>query len=188
MPAFGHGITETRENIIVPISSGAIVKAYIQNITKGQPKSPGDIKGTIYKEVFGHIYTNTVNGIYGKIVDDKYFASIATKDIISASSKYEVKEGEAYLYCTLMDNKVQKYKIQIEKVLINSGDNKSMIIKVVDETLLNITGGIVQGMSGSPIVQNGKLVGAVTYVFLNDPTRGYAVFAENMIYDMQNME
>ena len=87
-----------------------------------------------------------------------------------------------------MDNKVKKYKLQIEKVLLNSEDNKNMVIKVVDEELLSITGGIVQGMSGSPIMQGGKLIGAVTYVFLNDPTRGYAVFAENMIYDMQNIK
>lgn len=188
MLPFGHGITETRENIIVPISSGAIVRAYVQSITKGEPKSPGEIKGTIYKEVYGHIYTNTVNGIYGKIVDSEYFTNISNKEVISAASKYEVKEGEAYAYCTLIDNKVEKYKIQIEKVLLNSEDNKSMVIKVVDEELLSITGGIVQGMSGSPIVQNGKIIGAVTYVFLNDPTRGYAVFVENMIYDMQNIK
>lgn len=138
--------------------------------------------------MYGHIYTNTVNGIYGKIVNDEYYKKISSKEVIEAASKYDIKEGKAYIYCTLTDGKINKYEIYIEKVLIDSKDNKSMVIRITDEKLILETGGIVQGMSGSPIVQDGKLIGAVTYVFLNDPIRGYAVFVENMIYDMQNIE
>ena len=90
--------------------------------------------------------------------------------------------------CTLDDNEKKMYEIEIQKVILNSTGNKNMIIRVVDEKLIDKTGGIVQGMSGSPIIQDGKLVGAVTHVFLNDPTRGYGVFIENMIDDMCNME
>lgn len=180
--ALGHGITETRENVVVPITSGAIVKAKIESIKKGYPKEPGDIKGIIYKDVIGEIYKNTVNGIYG-VVENK--EEINSKDSIKAVSKHEIKEGEAYIYCTLEDNVVSKYKIKINSVLLDSTGNKNMIIQIVDKELLNKTGGIVQGMSGSPIVQEGKLIGAVTHVFLNDPTKGYAVFVENMIEDMR---
>jgi len=179
--ALGHGITETRENVVVPITSGAIVKAKIESIKRGYPKEPGDIKGIIYKEVIGEIYKNTVNGIYG-VMQDK--DNIKAKSTVTVASKYEIKEGEAYIYCTLEDNVVEQYKIKINAVLLDSTGNKNMIIQVTDEQLLSKTGGIVQGMSGSPIVQNGKLVGAVTHVFLNDPTKGYAVFVENMIEDM----
>lgn len=182
--ALGHGITETRENVVVPITSGAIVKARIESIKKGYPKDPGDIKGIIYKDVIGEIYKNTLNGIYGVMQEKEIVKEKAT---IEAASKYEIKEDEAYIYCTLEDNVVSSYKIKINSVLLDSTGNKNMIIQITDKTLLEKTGGIVQGMSGSPIVQNGKLIGAVTHVFLNDPTKGYAVFVENMIEDMNKM-
>ena len=102
--------------------------------------------------------------------------------------KNKIKEAEASIYCTLDDNNIKEYKIQIQKVLLSSEGNKNMIIKIIDEELLNKTGGIIQGMSGSPIIQEGKLIGAVTHVFLNDPTRGYGVFVENMLEDMVKMK
>ena len=92
------------------------------------------------------------------------------------------------MYGTLDDNEIKEYNIEIEKVLLTSSGNKNMIIKITDEKLLEKTGGIIQGMSGSPIVQDDKLVGAITHVFLNDPTKGYGVFIENMIEDMCNMD
>ncbi|MBR5227173.1 MAG: SpoIVB peptidase [Clostridia bacterium] len=183
--ALGHGITETRENVIVPITSGAIVKARIESIKRGVPKEPGDIKGVIYKDVVGQIYNNTGNGIYGKLEQDTILEG---KETIEVASKQEIQEGEAYIYCTLDNNSVSKYKININSVLLESTGNKNMVIQVKDEKLIEKTGGIVQGMSGSPIVQNGKLIGAVTHVFLNDPTKGYAVFIENMIEDLSSME
>ena len=102
--------------------------------------------------------------------------------------KSKIKEGKASIFCTLDDNEIKEYSIEIEKVLLTSSGNKNMIIKITDKNLLEKTGGIIQGMSGSPIVQDGKLVGAVTHVFLNDPTKGYGVFIENMIDDMCNLE
>ena len=102
--------------------------------------------------------------------------------------KNEIKTGKAQIYCTLGDNGVNPYDIEITSVLYDSVGNKNMIIHVTDKDLIDKTGGIVQGMSGSPIVQDGKLIGAVTHVFLNDPTKGYAVFVENMIEDMQSIE
>ena len=101
----------------------------------------------------------------------------------------EIEEGNAQIICQFEDGKKEKYNIKIEKKYTNNTrDNKSMLIKITDERLIEKTGGIIQGMSGSPIVQNGKLVGAVTHVFLNDPTKGYGVFIENMIEDMDKID
>lgn len=183
--ALGHGITETSKNIVLPIHSGAIVKSKITSINRGYPKEPGDIRGTIYKEVYGQIRKNTINGIYGVLENTEL---LNKKQTIKVAYKNEIKTGNAQIYCTLEDNEVVAYDIEIKNVLNNSGSNKNMIIQVTDDKLLEKTGGIVQGMSGSPIVQDGKLVGAVTHVFLNDPTKGYGVFVENMIEDMMSME
>lgn len=182
--SLGHGVTETTENYILPITTGAITKTKIYSIAKGEIQLPGELKGSITSDIIGDIGLNTEKGIYGYIYD---ISSIKAKETIEIQTKSKIKEGKAYIYCTLDDNEKQAYEIEIEKVILNSTGNKNMIIKITDEKLLEKTGGIVQGMSGSPIVQDGKLIGAVTHVFLNDPTKGYAVFIENMITDMCSM-
>lgn len=179
--ALGHGVTETKENYILPINSGGITYTNIYSIKKGIAKVPGELKGTITNNVIGNIHLNTERGIYGNLID---ITMMKEKEEIEVLPKTHIEEGDASIYCTLDDNKVKEYQINIQKVLLNSDGNKNMIIQITDEELLNKTGGIVQGMSGSPIVQNGKLIGAVTHVFLNDPTRGYGVFAENLINEM----
>lgn len=183
--ALGHGITETSDNVVLPIKSGGLVRTKITDVRKGESNSPGDMRGTLYKEVIGQIRKNTINGIYGDIENNTFFEG---KEEVEVCKKLDVKEGKAKIYCTLLDNKVEEYEIKIEKVLYGSKNNKNMIIQITDEKLLDQTGGIIQGMSGSPIVQNGKLVGAITHVFLNDPKEGYGVFAENMIKDMDDMK
>lgn len=182
--SLGHGITETSNNVIIPINSGAIVKTKITEIKKGERKSPGDIKGILYTNVLGQLIKNTPYGIYGTLEENL----CETKQTIDVATKLEVHEGKAKIYCTLENNKVEEFEINIQRVLYNSSGNKNMVIQITDEKLLNKTGGIVQGMSGSPIVQDNKLIGAITHVFYNDPTQGYAVFAETMINDMANME
>ena len=182
--SLGHGVTETEENYILPITSGAITGTKIHSIKKGEIKLPGELKGSITNDVVGDIALNTEKGIYGYIYD---ISSIKKQNTIEILPKSKIKEGLAYIYCTLDDNEKKSYKIDIQKVILNSTGNKNMIIKITDNKLLEKTGGIVQGMSGSPIVQDGKLIGAITHVFLNDPTKGYAVFIENMIEDMCNM-
>lgn len=181
--ALGHGITETSNNIILPINSGAIVRTKITEINKGKIKKPGDIKGILYTNVLGQITNNTHNGIYGFLEEDM------TKDktLIEIATKTDIVEGPAKIYCTL-SNKIEEFDVNIERILYNSSGNKNMVIKIVDKNLINKTGGIIQGMSGSPIVQNGKLIGAVTHVFYNDPTQGYGVFIENMISDIQKLK
>lgn len=182
--ALGHAVTETRENYILPIESGGITKTKIFGITAGVPKLPGELKGTLTNELVGEILGNTNKGIYGNILSN---TNISNKKSVKISSKSQIREGAASIYCTLDDNEVKAYSIMIEKVLLTSTGNKNMIIKVTDEKLKEKTGGIVQGMSGSPIMQDGKLIGAVTHVFLNDPLRGYGVFIENMIEDLSEI-
>ncbi|MBR6689680.1 MAG: PDZ domain-containing protein [Clostridia bacterium] len=182
--ALGHGITETKNNIILPMLTGAIVRAKINSINKAKPKLPGDLRATIYKEVLGQIRKNTGNGLYGTMENKEKLTE--KKELIEVASKNEIKVGKAYIYCTL-DKEVEKFEAEIENVLLDSSGNKNMIIKITDEKLLKETGGIVQGMSGSPIVQNGKLIGAVTHVFLNNPKKGYGSFIENMIEDMKTI-
>ena len=181
--SLGHGVTETSENYIVPITSGAITRTHIYSIKRGASNSPGEIKGTVSNDIIGEIHGNTDKGIYGKYLDD----NINYKEI-EISSSVEIKEGKASIFVTLEDNKLEEFEIEIEKVLYSSKGNKNMIIKIIDERLLEKTGGIIQGMSGCPIVQNEKLVGAITHVFLNDATRGYGVFIENMINDMLSIK
>ncbi|MDD3303623.1 MAG: SpoIVB peptidase [Clostridia bacterium] len=183
--ALGHGVTETKENYILPIETGGITTTNIFSIKKGVAKVPGELKGTITTSIIGEINGNTDKGIYGKILKDDI---ITSKNTIEVMPKSQIKEGKASIFCTLDDNTIKEYEIEIQKVLLTSIGNKNMIISITDKRLLDKTGGIVQGMSGSPIVQDGKLVGAVTHVFLNDPTRGYGVFIENMIEDMSSIE
>lgn len=181
--ALGHGVTETKENYILPITSGAITTTHIYNVKKGQVQNPGEIKGTISNNILGEIHGNTDKGIYGN-----YFENIKNNKEIQISPKTQIKEGKASIFVTLEDDVKKEYSIEIEKVLLTSTGNKNMIIKITDEELLKKTGGIIQGMSGCPIIQDGKLIGAVTHVLLNDSTRGYGVFIENMIEDMLYIE
>lgn len=182
--ALGHAVTETKENYILPITSGGITKTEIYSVKKGIAKVPGELKGTLTNDTLGDIAGNTDKGVYGKVYD----TSSINKESIEVLPKSKIKEGKASIFCTLDDNEIKEYSIEIEKVLLTSSGNKNMIIKITDEKLLEKTGGIIQGMSGSPIVQDGKLVGAVTHVFLNDPTKGYGVFIENMIEDMCSID
>jgi stage IV sporulation protein B len=182
--ALGHAVTETKENYILPITTGGITRTEIYSIKKGAPKSPGELKGTLTNDTIGSILGNTDKGVYGSFYDKTGISGKSVKIM----NKSKIKEGKATIFCTLDDKEIKEYDIEIEKVLLTSEGNKNMIIKITDKTLIEKTGGIIQGMSGSPILQDGKLVGAVTHVFLNDPTKGYGVFIENMIEDMCSIE
>lgn len=184
--ALGHGITDVDTGEIVNIANGELVTTNIVSITKGEKGKPGEIKGSIETgEKIGDVSKNTSFGIYGT-VSQKSKLGIDSNDEVEVALRDEIKQGEAEIICQLEDGKKKKYKIQIQKVYTNNNyDNKSMLIKITDERLLEKTGGIVQGMSGSPIIQNGKFVGSVTHVLVNDPTVGYGVFADMMIKQMK---
>ena len=184
--ALGHGITDVDTGEIVNIANGELVTTNIVSIKKGEKGKPGEIKGSIETgEKIGDVSKNTAFGIYGT-VSQKSKLGINYNDEVEVALRDEIKQGEAEIICQLEDGKKEKYKIPIQKVYTNNNyDNKSMLIKITDERLLEKTGGIVQGMSGSPIIQNGKFVGSVTHVLVNDPTVGYGVFADMMIKQMK---
>ena len=142
----------------------------------------GKIQGTVENQQnIGKIYKNSKFGIYGT-VENLASLNIDTSKEKELALRDEIQLGKATILCSLDNQKVEEYEIEIEKIYKeNNYDNKSMKIKVSDKRLLEKTGGIIQGMSGSPILQNGKLVGAVTHVLVNDPTRGYGIFIENML-------
>lgn len=179
--ALGHGISDIDTEELINISSGELISTNVMYIRKGEKGNPGEMKGTIDSEsVIGRIDENTDFGIYGKIVDSNF--NFNQTDKMGVATREEIQEGEAYMLAQLNSSTVQKYKIEIKRINRNNNkDNKSMLIKVTDNSLLKKTGGIIQGMSGAPIIQNGKFVGAITNVFVNEPTQGYAIFADLML-------
>ena len=142
----------------------------------------GQIKGTITSgETIGEVISNTEFGIYGKLINLSKL-NIDEKNLIPIAIRDEIEEGKAKIILTLENGIRKEYEIEITKIYKNNNsDNKSMLVKVTDEKLLNLTGGIIQGMSGAPIIQNGKFIGAITHVFVNRPQEGYAVFGDLMI-------
>lgn len=185
--ALGHGITDIDTNELINIASGEFVTTRILNITKGESGNPGKIQGTVENQTnIGKIYKNSKFGIYGK-VDNISSLNIDTSKEMEVALREEIKTGKATILCSLDNQQPQEYEIEIDKInKENNYDNKSMQIKITDQKLLEKTGGIIQGMSGSPVIQNGKFVGAVTHVLVNDPTKGYAVFGDIMLKQSKN--
>ena len=180
--ALGHGITDIDTNELINIASGEFVTTRILNITKGESGEPGKIQGTIENQQnIGTISKNSKFGVYGK-VDNLSSLNIDTSKEMEVASRDEIQTGKATILCSLDNQKPQEYEIEIQKIYKeNNYDNKSMQIKVTDKRLLEKTGGIIQRMSGSPIIQNGKFIGAVTHVLVNNPQEGYAVFGDIML-------
>ena len=180
--ALGHGISDIDTGELINIASGEFVTTRILNITKGESGTPGKIQGTIENQKnIGLISKNTRFGIFGT-VDNLASLNIDTSKEMEVATRDEIKTGKASILCSLDNSTPQEYEIEIEKIFKdNNYDNKSMQIKVTDKRLLEKTGGIIQGMSGSPIIQNGKFVGAVTHVLVDNPEEGYGVFADIML-------
>lgn len=185
--ALGHGITDVDTGGLINISNGEFLTTNIISIIKGVKGSPGKIQGTLTDgKNIGKIYKNSEFGIYGK-VDNIDAINLDTSKEIKVALRNEISLGKATILCDLDNNGAKEYEIEIEKIFINNNyDNKSMLIKVTDAELLNKTGGIIQGMSGCPIIQNGKFIGAITNVLVNDPTQGYAVFGDLMIKESKS--
>ena len=180
--ALGHGIHDVDTSELLDISGGTLYTTSIRDIQKGTDGVPGGMEGIIVYNnynMLGTVTKNTEEGIYGTV--ERVEALFSGVDPVEVASAEEIREGEASIRCTV-DGKLKEYKIRITNIDKNAKEaNKALEIQVTDEELLDATGGIVQGMSGSPILQDGKLVGAVTHVFVNDPSRGYGIFAETML-------
>lgn len=186
--ALGHGINDVDTYELIDIANGELVNTNIIDIVKGERGSPGEIRGIIEGErTIGSISKNTSFGVYGNVLDTTKL-SINKNSELEVANRSEIKTGKAQIMCELENGKVQNYEIEIQKIFLeNNSDNKSMLIKVTDEELIEKTGGIIQGMSGAPIIQNGKFIGAVTHVLVNDPQMGYAVFGDLMIKQMREV-
>lgn len=184
--ALGHGISDEDSKSLIKLEDGNIYGAKVLSVSKGRSEAPGEIKGYLdeYNE-FGNITINSNNGIYGEM--NNINSDIITREKVPVASRNEIKIGPAKILCTVdQSQEIKSYDIEVVKISNSvSNDAKGMVIKVTDEELIAKTGGIVQGMSGSPIIQNGKLIGAVTHVYVSQPTKGYAIFADTMINEMQ---
>lgn len=178
--ALGHGITDADTGILMDISHGMVYRSDILSIVKGTRGTPGEIVGTIDYQRRNRIGTITENdscGIFGS-VDKDYLAYDSTKAVAVAHPE-EVTEGAAKILCT-MNGVTESYEVEIKKIDRDSSECKNFVLEITDERLLAKTNGILQGMSGSPVLQDGRLIGAVTHVFVDEPTKGYGIFAENM--------
>lgn len=185
----GHGIMDIDTLDLIKIANGELVTTNILSITKGTKGNPGEIRGTIEAgHTIGNISKNTKFGVFGTMNKTPYL-TVSDENAMQVALREEIKTDKAQIICELENGKKEYYDIEIQKVFVNNNkDNKSMLIKITDLKLLKKTGGIIQGMSGAPIIQNGKFVGAVTHVLVNDPTIGYGVFADIMLKQMKEVE
>ena len=179
--ALGHGISDADTGERLEISDGDLYRADILSIRKGTAGTPGELRGVInYREEnrIGTICGNSQYGIRGQMEPGKYTESMKK---IPTGLKQEIQTGKAEIRCDIGDG-IREYQCEILEIDSNARDtNKCLVLRITDDDLLSRTGGIVQGMSGSPVLQNGKLIGAITHVFVNDPTKGYGIFIENMM-------
>ncbi len=174
--SLGHAICDVDTGITLPLSQGVAVGARILGCSKGTKTEAGELSGAFIGSEIGKLYMNTERGVYGKL--DSYNVN---GEILPVATSGEVKTGKAQILCTVDENGRQYYDVEITKIIDKESGQKNMTVKITDERLLEITGGIVQGMSGTPLIQNGMFVGAITHVFVGTPREGYAIFAENML-------
>ena len=178
--ALGHGITDVDTHVLMPLSAGSIMETTVRAVKKGQRGEPGELKGDFSEQRdVGTVSANTAAGIFGT-VSDRDFAGDAQP--IPVADKGEVHLGEATILCTVSGDTTESYRVEIVRLSPDKQDMRNLLLRVTDQRLLETTGGIVQGMSGSPIIQDGKFVGAVTHVLVNDPTQGYGILMENMLH------
>lgn len=180
--ALGHPVCDIDTGTVMPVANGNIFKCNIIGLKKGMKNEPGELKGLFLRNgsIFGSLDKNKSSGVFGTFNSDKL--DYLSSQEMEVADRSEVKSGKATIKCTIDGFMPEEYEIEIVKTYFNAtSDTKSMFIRVTDKRLIEKTGGIVQGMSGSPIIQNGKLVGAVTHVFVSDSTKGYGIFADLMI-------
>ena len=172
--ALGHAICDTDTGSILTVSDGALVGCNILSVKKGKNGAPGELSGQFQNRNIGKIIKNNDFGIFGKVSN---ISLSENQNFIEVATRYQVKTGPAKILCDVSNEGVKSYNVEILSVSKSKvADNKGIVLRVTDEELLSKTGGIVQGMSGSPIIQNEKIVGAVTHVFVNDSTKGYGIF------------
>lgn len=178
--ALGHGINDVDTSLLMPMETGSIMYASVADVKMGAAGEPGELHGNFdVKRDLGTLYANTELGIYGVLTTEDFDSA---GEAVEVASRDQVQVGPATILSNISGEEVKEYEVEITHVYPEAaGETRNLMIQVTDPELLAQTGGIVQGMSGSPILQNGRLVGAVTHVLINDPTRGYGILAENMM-------
>ena len=179
----GHGVCDEDTEELLELDSGELVTAEIISVEKGSAGSPGQLKGKFTNSTIGAIDLNSEDGVFSLLK-----GKLSLSNLTEIALKQEIKDGAAQLLCTVNGDSPKLYSCTVKKR--NSAyvsPTQNLIVTVNDSELLNLSGGIVQGMSGSPIIQNGKLVGAITHVLIDDPTKGYGIFAENMLETVQSV-
>lgn len=176
--ALGHGITDVDTEKLMSLGSGSIMETTVKAVKKGQRGDPGELKGdfSVQKDV-GKVTVNCEGGIFGTVTEPEIFAG----QPVPVATPQQVQTGDAVIRCTVCGSESKEYQVKITKIFGDEDSTRNLLLRITDPNLLEQTGGIVQGMSGSPILQNGRLVGAVTHVMVNDPTQGYGILAENML-------
>ena len=173
--ALGHGICDRDTGMLMPLGSGQVVKAEIESISKAKKGIAGGLNGIMTDDEIGELSVNSAFGVYGR-----YTATPEGEEYPCAYDS-EIRTGKATVYTTLDDSGIGAYEVEIENLNLNDKSGQNMVLRVTDEELLEKTGGIIQGMSGSPIVQDGRLIGSVTHVFVYSPEKGYAITIGNML-------
>lgn len=174
--ALGHGVGGVAGEKLLPITSGFVVSSQVTQVQKGSRGTPGALKGSFdLTSAAGSVTGNYKNGVFGVM------NQLPQKAALPVADSSQVQTGTAAIYSNVEGDQVEAYDITIQRIYPDAKNGRNLLLQVQDPALLEKTGGIVQGMSGSPIIQNGKLVGAVTHVLVNDPTKGYGIFIENML-------
>ena len=175
--ALGHGVNDRDTSVLIPVESGVVVASKVDQVKKGSDGSPGELKGKFdVNSILGSVSDNTDFGIFGELTTPVPGTPLPVAEV------GEVRTGAAKILSNVSGDKVEEFNVRIVEIHPQDRDSgRNLLLRVTDPRLLDRTGGIVQGMSGSPIIQDGKLVGAVTHVLVNDPTRGYGIFIENML-------
>ena len=177
--ALGHGINDTDTQVLMPMAEGAIMYSTVKAVKPGEAGNPGELRGNFdLKRDLGTLRANTAHGVFGTVAAEDFPWE---QNPVAVAAPEEVKCGKAEILSNISGDSVESYQIEIRRICGQNKDGRDFVIEVTDKRLLDATGGIVQGMSGSPIVQNGKLVGAVTHVLVNSPDTGYGIFIENML-------
>jgi stage IV sporulation protein B len=178
--ALGHAVNDSETGVVIPLRTGAISRSYVTDVVQGKAGMPGQLHGTFNSDnTLGSLTKNSTSGIFGTMTANDLMIGKAAIPVADSS---QIKTGPATILSNVSGTEVKEYKAEIIRIYTGAESvGRSMMISIKDPELIALTGGIVQGMSGSPIIQNGKLIGAVTHVLINDPTRGYGISIENML-------
>ena len=183
--SLGHGICDSETGVLLPLKEGSLLYSVVGSVQRGEADEPGALQGEFVTDsALGTVEENTKSGIFGTMTDSSLYASLES---VPVASDDEIQTGDAEILSNVEGDTVERYSVQVVKVYPADDEcGRGMMLRVTDQELLDKTGGIVQGMSGSPVLQNGKIIGAVTHVLVNDPTCGYAISIGRMLEEMTN--